>query len=221
MVPANSVATMSTSRLGQVLVATDAQEGGADSAPGQQQAPTYVSAAGGLENQRPRSSISEGVASAGGVPQVKGRQGWSPRHRPVVSSGAAATAPSYSALTALLHHLPAACCGGVCAVRHRRSGGTQPGGGVPGRDVRWGPAATWLPTRPPCWPGHTACLCTLSAAIFTLALAWFALPCLPTGLHEGGGVDYGFGETGAAGSPMDFLQPGTASAQVGLRQLGN
>ncbi|KAL4428057.1 hypothetical protein ABPG75_002146 [Micractinium tetrahymenae] len=39
-----------------------------------------------------------------------------------------------------------------------------------------------------------------------------------SGLHDGGtagGSTYGFGETGAGSMPMDFQQPGTASAQVG------
>lgn len=39
---------------------------------------------------------------------------------------------------------------------------------------------------------------------------------LRSGLHDGGTVDDGFGETGAVGgAPMDLLQPGTASAQGG------
>lgn len=39
-----------------------------------------------------------------------------------------------------------------------------------------------------------------------------------SGLHDGGtagGSTYGFGETGAGSMPMEFHQPGTASAQVG------
>ena len=62
-----------------------------------------------------------------------------------------------------------------------------------------GSAGTSLPVPPSCiWP-------------------W--LPCV-AGLHYGagaGGSSYGFGETVAEGGPMDYEQPGTASAQVPAR----
>ena len=128
----------STDRLGQVLSgsvvlrAPADTEGRADSAPFGQAA-TVVSAA----NYRPQSAFSEGVASAGAAPQVKGEQevGWQRRTGAACAAACARCLPKHFAISTPFSLLRSRCSeslsGSLC----------------PRRGARWPPTRWPLATR--------------------------------------------------------------------------